>query len=95
MISIKIVDENREEFFSLKINSEKLQNCSIIANAITDALPHLNNSIPLPFDGDLIGIAPIIATLISKGISGSCVFMVDRKTWETEIKPIIEPLIRN
>lgn len=101
MISLKIIDENKEELFSMKVSSEKLKSYSAIATAITDALPHIADSINVPVIGDMkevnagiMEVIPVIIALLNRGVNGSCVFQVNRKVWESEIKPQIEPLLK-
>ncbi|WP_457613847.1 hypothetical protein [Methanocaldococcus sp.] len=99
MISLKIIDENNVELFSVKISSEKLQTYSSIASAVSDALPHMadafSQQVPVfnVKDMGIMEVAPIIISLLNKGVKGSCIFQIPRKIWETEIKPQIEPLL--
>ncbi|XRO77891.1 hypothetical protein ACO3VM_09440 (plasmid) [Methanocaldococcus sp. 10A] len=104
MISLKIIDENKEVLFSVNVSSEKLQSYSMIATAITDALPHIADSIAqnVPIIGNMkkdvnagiMEIIPVVIALFNKGAKGSCVFQVSRKVWESEIRPQIEPLLK-
>ena len=92
MISLKIVDENKNVLYKKTLSSEGLKKASHIASSISKALPSILPIIGINDDikEDDFVILPIMQILLEHGAKGACTFQINRKTWEENIKPIIE-----